>query len=143
MIPNHDDFITAIRERRKVRVRFFSVPDQGILDRVCLPLDYGVGGGGVGDLNRYWLWCPEMIEGSRLLGLLSEQILSLRILGDPFAPAEVGAAEWAWSVPRDWSGEPLPFEGADRRANPFLPLQDRTPVGLFDFGSLRFADGSP
>lgn len=143
MIPNHEDFITAIRERKKVRVRFFSTPDQGILDRVCLPLDYGVGGGGVADLNRYWLWCPEMLEGSRLLGLFSEQILSLRILGDPFGPGEVGAAEWAWSVPRDWSGEPLPFEGSNRQGNPLSPFQGGLLAALFAFGRVRIADGSP
>jgi hypothetical protein len=45
MIPNHKEFIEAINEKKKVRVRFYSQADSGLLDRVCAPMDYGPGGG--------------------------------------------------------------------------------------------------
>ena len=37
-----------------------------------------------------------------LLGLLPEQVLDIRILGEVFEPAEVSAPGPTWSIPRDW-----------------------------------------
>ena len=42
MIPNHTRFIEAIHEKKKVCVRFYCKADSGVLDRVCVPMDYGV-----------------------------------------------------------------------------------------------------
>lgn len=55
MIPNHSQFIEAINEKKKVRLRYYSQADSGAIDRVCAPLDYGPGTGFTDKLNRYWL----------------------------------------------------------------------------------------
>jgi hypothetical protein len=86
MIPNHDQFLTAITERKQVCVRFYSQADSGVLDRVCAPMDYGFGNYADG-LNRYWIWDYEN-PGSRRLGLLPQQILDLQVLGELFDPQE-------------------------------------------------------
>ena len=53
MIPDHKQFLEAINERMKVRVRFYSIADSGVIDSVCAPMDYGSGDAPQGGLNRY------------------------------------------------------------------------------------------
>ena len=88
MIPNHDRFIEAIKERKKVSVRFYSKADSGVLDRVCAPMDYGPGGSVNDGLNRYWLWVYASNTGSHLLGLMPKQIVELQVIGEEFDPRE-------------------------------------------------------
>jgi hypothetical protein len=42
MIPGHKPFIEAGHAKHKVCVRFYSIRDSGVVDRVCAPLDYGL-----------------------------------------------------------------------------------------------------
>jgi hypothetical protein len=105
MIPNHKEFIEAIKEKKKVCLRFYSNADSGVIDLVCAPLDYGPGAGIPDGVNRYSLWDYTSNNGSHSLSLLSEQVLDLRVLGQAFDPAEFGVLASPWSVPRDW-GQP-------------------------------------
>jgi hypothetical protein len=87
MIPNHNQFLTAIQDKKKVCVRFYSLPDSGVLDRVCAPLDYGPGDNPDG-LNRYWLWDSTNESSVPKIGLLPQQIVDLAVLGESFDPAQ-------------------------------------------------------
>jgi hypothetical protein len=89
MIPNHAQFLEAIKEKRKVRVQFYSKPDSGVVDRVCAPLDYGLGSETQDGLNRYWLWDYAGGEGSETLGLVPQQIVEMQLLSEAFDPAQV------------------------------------------------------
>lgn len=102
MIPNHKQFIQALAERNKVCVRFYSLADSGVIDRVCAPLDYGPQASIPGSVNRYSLWDYTGNNGAHTLALLPEQILDLRILGETFDPAEFGSWPSPWVIPRDW-----------------------------------------
>lgn len=102
MIPNHKQFIEAIKDKNKVCLRFYSIADSGVLDLVCAPLDYGPGAGAQDGVNRYWLWDYTSNTGSPALGLLPEQVLNIRILGEVFDPAEFVLPTPTWSIPRDW-----------------------------------------
>jgi hypothetical protein len=73
-----------------------------VIDLVCAPVDYGPGAGIHDVVNRYWLWDYTSNNGSHSLGLLPEQVLDLRVLGERFNPAEFGALPPEWSIPRDW-----------------------------------------
>jgi hypothetical protein len=106
MIPIHIQFIEAIHERRKVCVRFYSRSDNGMLDRVCAPMDYGRGGEIKDWLSRYWLWDFARSTGPRTLGLLSQQITDLRVLGEGFDPSQLDVRPPQWSIPRDWDSRP-------------------------------------
>ena len=88
MIPNHAQFLTAIQKHKKVWLRFYSTADSGLLDRVCAPLDYGPGDGNPDGLNRYWLCDYTGDAGSHTVGLLPQQIVELRMLGEVFDPAQ-------------------------------------------------------
>jgi hypothetical protein len=106
MIPNHARFIEAIKAKKKVSVRFYSKPDSGVLDRVCAPMDYGPGVEKQDDLNRYWLWDYASTAESHVLGLVPQQIVELRVLGEEFDPADCGNRAVPWSIPRDWGSPP-------------------------------------
>jgi hypothetical protein len=102
MIPNHQQFIDAIQAKTKVFVRFYSVPDSGVKDLTCAPLDYGPGPEVPSGLHRYWLWDYASNTGTHILHLAPEQIVNLQVLGSVFAPAEFGTPARVWSIPRDW-----------------------------------------
>ena len=103
MIPNHKQFIEAIKEKKKVCLRFYSKADSGVIDLVCAPMDYGPGAGIQDGVNRYWLWDYTSNNGSHTLSLLPEQVLDLRALGEPFDPAQLDVRPPKWSIPRDWA----------------------------------------
>ena len=75
MIPKHAEFIAAIADRKKVCVRFYSKADSGVLDRVCVPTNYGPGSEFTDGQNRYWLWDYTSDTVSPVLGLLPQQVL--------------------------------------------------------------------
>jgi len=111
MIPNHKQFIEAIRAKKKVNVRFYSKADSGVVDLVCAPMDYGAVGEVQDGVNRYLLWDYSSNNGSHRLIFLPDQILNLSVLGTVFDPAEFGVPPAVWATPRDW-GSP---SGADVR----------------------------
>lgn len=106
MIPNHKGFIAAIHSRKKVCARFYSKADNGVLDRVCAPMDYGPGGEIQDGLNRYWLWDYKGNTGSQTLGLVPQQIVDMQVLGEVFNPADFGVRPSPWSIPREWGSQP-------------------------------------
>jgi hypothetical protein len=80
----------------------YSKADSGVIDLVCAPLDYGLGTGTAGGVNRYSLWDDTSNNGSHLLEMLPEEILDLSVLGLVFDPGAFGVPPHAWSIPRDW-----------------------------------------
>ena len=117
MIPNHKQFIEAISEKKKVCVRFFSIADSGVLDRVCAPMDYGPGGETQDELNRYWLWDYTSNTGTHTLGLLPQQIVDLQVLGELFNPADFGDRSRPWAIPRAWASSPVPATNEQKTQN--------------------------
>ena len=95
MIPTHKQFIEAIHAKKKVSVRFDSKADNGVVDRVCAPMDYGPGAEFADGLNRYWLWDYASNTAPRTLSLVPQQIVDLQMLGELFgiegAASEVAA----------------------------------------------------
>jgi len=106
MIPNHAQFIDAIRERKLLRVVYYSRPDAGTVDRECAPLDYGQDLGSGDDLNRYWIWDPAATTGTNPLGLVPDQIVQVHVLGKDFDPATYQLGARSWHVLRDWGTHP-------------------------------------
>jgi hypothetical protein len=106
MISNHAQFIEAIQAKKKVCVRFYSKADNGVLDRVCAPMDYGPGGEVDDGLNRYWLWDYAGNRGAQALGLVPQQIVDLQVLGEVFDPGQLNVRPAQWSIPREWPAPP-------------------------------------
>jgi hypothetical protein len=133
MTPNHKQFIEAIREKKKGCVRFYSKADSGVIDLVCAPMDYGPGAGIQDGVNRYWLWDYTSNTGSPALGLLLEQVLDLRVLGEVFDTAEFGVPPPAWSIPRDCgspSGSGTEIRTGEKFAPEGRPVNQKQPTPL-------------
>ncbi len=106
MIPNHEAFLLAIRDRQKVCVRYYSNADGGLLDRVCAPVDYGPDDPATDGLNRYWLWEFRENGAGALIGLAPEQMVDVRILGESFEASVIVGVSRKWTVQRDWGVAP-------------------------------------
>jgi hypothetical protein len=102
MIANHAQFIDAIREKKLIRIVFYSRADADTIDRECAPLDYGSQLGEIDALNRYWVWDLANTTGANPLGLVPGQIVSMQVLGKDFLPENFPLGDRTWSVPRDW-----------------------------------------
>ncbi len=105
MIPNHSQFIEAINEKRKLRVRYYSIADSEVMDRICAPMDFGPGTVHKDRLNRYWLWVYSDNAGSHILGLLPGEVENLQVLGEVFDPAQFKDRPAQWFTSRDWGSQ--------------------------------------
>jgi hypothetical protein len=123
MIPNHKQFIEAIKEKNKVCLRFYSKADSGTIDLVCAPTDYGPGAVVQDGVNRYWFWDYTSNTGSPNLSLLPEQVLDIRVLGQAFDPKDVSEPWPTWSIPRDW--RPPSGSGPKSPSIPPTPAEKR------------------
>lgn len=100
MIPNHAQFIQAVRDKNRIRVEFYSKPDSGVVDRVCAPLDYAPDSATPGGPNLYWVWDLSTDVPWNPLALASEQIVKVNILGTTFDPTSFGPTSALRSVRR-------------------------------------------
>lgn len=101
----NDKFIQAIRDKRKVRVTFYSKEDGGLLTRKCAPMDYGPSRRAKQQNDRFHLWDYESDTERHSLQLNPEQISKLEVLDEIFDPSEFitwDTTEHPWFIPRDW-----------------------------------------
>lgn len=100
-----EEFIQAIRDRRKVRLFFYSKEDGGNLIRVCAPMDYGPSRRARVKNDRYHLWDYDSDAQRHSLSLNPEQVLSIEVLEDTFDPSEFvtwNTKSSPWFISRDW-----------------------------------------
>jgi len=120
MIPNHAHFIEALKDKKKVRVKFNSRADGGVMERVCAPLAYGPAGELNDGQNRYWLWDYANNSGACALGLMPQQILDLQILKEDFDPTTLTTAPAATSAAHTDDLPPAPVASDGGPINPGL-----------------------
>lgn len=120
MIPKHAEFLQAIQDKKKVWVKFYSQADNGVLERTCAPLDYGLGGGNADGLHRYWLWDEAGNPESQHLGLLPQQIVDLTVLGEGFDPGQFAKAPASGPVAKTDSLPPAPTASSGGDQGPTL-----------------------
>lgn len=98
----HEDFIKAIHDRNKVKLVFYSKEDDGILERICAPMDYGPSRRFHDKSDRYHLWDYDSDQNWHTLSLLPEQIVNINVLDETFDPAEFIIWDANWFIERDW-----------------------------------------
>lgn len=97
-----ETFIQAIHKRQKVRVKFYSKEDSGILLRTCAPMDYGPSRRSKRKNDRYHFWDYDSDTRSHVLSLNPEQVIEIQLLSESFDPAEFVTWSTDWFVPREW-----------------------------------------
>lgn len=102
MHNQHNLFIDAIQNKKKLKIRFYSEEDRKFLERVCAPMDYA-GGTRIKDgLPRYWVWDFESNKTNHTLPLRAERIDSVTDTGEVFEPASFVTWPTAWVINRNW-----------------------------------------
>lgn len=99
------EFIKAIRSRKKVLLRFYSMEDGTVLERTCAPMDFGPSRRAHLKNDRFHLWDYDSDAKRHTLSINPEQIVELIILEDEFDPREFvtwDTQKSAWFVDRDW-----------------------------------------
>lgn len=99
---HQDLFISAIHNKRKVEVIFFSKEDGEQLRRVCAPMDFGPSRKAKNKGNRYHFWDYESDTRNHVLSVLPSQIVSMNILEYEFNPSDFVYWKSDWFVQRDW-----------------------------------------
>lgn len=100
-----EQFIRAIRARRKIRLTFYSKEDVGILIRTCAPMDFGPSRRAKEKNNRFHVWDYDSDARTHTLSLNPEQIVSIEVLEEIFEPSEFitwDTTKSPWFVKRDW-----------------------------------------
>jgi len=97
-----DEFISAIRNKKKVRVIFFSKEDKETITRKCAPMDYGPSRRTKGKNERFHLWDYESATKNHTLSLSPQQVEKIEILDETFDPAEFVTWKTDWIISRDW-----------------------------------------
>ncbi len=105
MPVDHQMFLDAIAQRRRLSVRFIHPKEKRELVRTCAALDFGPLRGAIDTLDRYQLWDLEGKKRPFNLPLLATDILEMNLLEGTFEPSAI--ITWAfkpgcWSVARDW-----------------------------------------
>ena len=98
-------FVTAIHEKRKIRLTFYSKEDAGVIVRTCAPMDYGPSRRAREKNDRYHLWNYESDTGQHILSVPPEQVQEMTVLDEHFEPGEFvtwSTAASPWFIKRDW-----------------------------------------
>jgi hypothetical protein len=83
MHREHEIFVKAIRDRKRVKLTFFSNEHGDIVDGLFGPIFYRTSRGEE-DSGCYYLWNFESLTGKNFLSLPPSQILSMELTEEPF-----------------------------------------------------------
>ena len=101
----HSEFISAIHNKKKVMITFYSHEDKDYLQRKCAPMDYAASRRDRSMTLKYQVWDYDSDKKPHPLGLLADQIRSFVVLEESFEPSEFinwDTRKSPWSVERDW-----------------------------------------
>lgn len=97
----HQIFLEAINQKLIVRVRVNS-EEKGIIERNCIPFDYGPSRIYKDGLNRYHFYDLNSPEGKHNLSILPEQLIEITLTNEYFEPGDYVHWTPKWFVSRDW-----------------------------------------
>jgi hypothetical protein len=107
MHVDHEIFVEAIRNKRKVELTFLSNEDGDKKDKLCGPIFYSASVTGK-DSGCYYLRDFDSDSGNHFLGLLPSQIVSTELTEEPFDLVEFFTSPREISDSRLESGGNLP-----------------------------------
>lgn len=91
-------FIEAINSTNVVKLTFNS-REQGILERNCVPLDYGpMNNSDSGEMKYHF----HNIDNDHPMPISEDQIIKMQVLDEKFDPEKI--VHWVpeWHIARDW-----------------------------------------
>jgi len=97
----NENFFKAIHQKLIVKIIFDS-KEKGIIERHCVPFDFGPSRKFKDGANRYHFFDLDSPEGKHTLSILPDQIISIDIISMNFDPVQYVKWEPKWFVKRDW-----------------------------------------
>jgi hypothetical protein len=93
------EFVDAIRDKKRVKVIFYSQEEKRFLVRVCAPIDYGMDASVSAGVERLNFWDYEgqkeaqnAGQSTHTLSLRADQVRSMNVLDEFFDPSELVAS---------------------------------------------------
>ncbi len=93
------EFVDAIRDKKRVKVIFYSQEEKRFLVRVCAPIDYGMDASVSAGAERLNFWDYEgkkeaqtSAQAKHTLSLRADQVRSMNVLDELFDPSELVAS---------------------------------------------------
>lgn len=87
MLIDHDIFIQAIKDKKKIILTYFSGEQSLYLTRLCVPIEF-ICSDSEDTADCYYFWDSEADIGERLLGLFPSQIAYMDFSDETFDPAD-------------------------------------------------------
>ena len=84
MHGDHDIFIQGIKQKKRLKLSYFSRKNLQNMVRQCAPLHYSKGQVEGDDLDCYYIWDFEVAKGSGFLSLQPSQIVTMELAEDTF-----------------------------------------------------------
>lgn len=100
---NHQEFVTALTNKKKIMLIFFSKEDGTNLGRSCAPMDFGPSRRAKDQTDRYHFWDFDSDQKNHVLSLLPNQVVKMELFDESFDPAEfINWSPIRWFLSRDW-----------------------------------------
>lgn len=103
---DHNIFLRAIKEKRKIRLVYFREEDDSSPQvKLTAPMDYHLGHRATDKSDYYYFWDFEEADKGAPLVLDPGRIISMKLEEETFAPSEFitwNVRELPWFVKRDW-----------------------------------------
>jgi hypothetical protein len=98
---NKEIFLQAINEKKKVKIKA-NTDERGLIERICIPFDFGPGRIDNFKTNRYHFYDLNSPDGSHILSILPEKLVDIYMLDEEFEPGDYVKWTPKWFVKRDW-----------------------------------------
>jgi hypothetical protein len=100
-MDKHQIFLKSIFEKRVVRVKV-NTYEKGLIERVCIPFDYGPSRRYKDGSDRYHFYDLNSPDGQHNLSILPGQLSEITLLEKTFNPGDYVRWTPKWHVKRDW-----------------------------------------
>jgi len=90
---DHEIFIKAIEKKRIIKLKYFNSNNHQNLSKECAPLHYSKGKIEGDNLDGYYVWNFEAMEGCHFLALPPSQIISMEMSDRTFNVDELSSHE--------------------------------------------------
>lgn len=102
-MKNHlDVLLDAINLKKQVKIKFNSY-EKGIIERKCIPFDFGPSRRYKDGLDRFHFYDLNSPDGKHNLSILPDQLIEIELLYSDFKPSDY--VTWSptnWIINRDW-----------------------------------------
>ena len=86
MHEDHEIFIQAVKDRKKIILTYFCGEHSLYLTRLCVPIDYYKPAVSEGGSDCYYFWDSEANVGGRMLRLPPSQVKYMELSDETFDP---------------------------------------------------------